>query len=180
MTAQADPYVRVYYRIIDDPRFESVYDDDRLLATWLRLLLTADATYPAPAPIPANVNRRAFGQLVQVGLIEATTAHRYRVHGLTAEREKRSDAARAAANARHGKGNPPDDASPPAPAMRPHSGGTPPASNGADVTKMHSEPLLSEPIRATPLLAGISEMTTTDEEAKAALDARWGKGKRPH
>ncbi len=32
MTAQPDPYIRVYYRIADDPRFESVYGCDAALA----------------------------------------------------------------------------------------------------------------------------------------------------
>jgi hypothetical protein len=49
VTGDKDPYVRVYSRIIDDPKFETVYDDDARLACWLRLLILADATWPTPA-----------------------------------------------------------------------------------------------------------------------------------
>jgi len=54
MTAQPTPYVRVYYSITDDEKFAELYDDDGALASWLRLLITADAMYPAAAPIPAG------------------------------------------------------------------------------------------------------------------------------
>ena len=86
MTAQTDPYVRVYYRVIDDPKFADVFDDDARLACWLRLLLVADGTWPAPAPIPANVKRGPFQHLVKVGLIDIVAGGRYRIHGMDGER----------------------------------------------------------------------------------------------
>ena len=129
MTAQTDPYVRVYYRIIDDPKFETVFTDDRRLATWLRLLLTADATYPAPAPIPFGIHKATFQVLIDLELIDLMPGNRYRMHGLSAERERRSEQARRAANARHGQSGSTADAS----------------SNG-----LHSAPLRSEPIRSSP------------------------------
>jgi hypothetical protein len=85
-----DPYVRVYYSIIEDERFDSVFDDDRRLATWLRLLMAADAAYPTPPPIPAAVNRAAFAHLVERGIVEELRGGRYRIHGLSAERDRRS------------------------------------------------------------------------------------------
>src|SRR5262245_48921638 len=94
MSAAKDPYVRVYYRIIDDPKFATVYDDDCRLATWLRLLLTADATYPAPAPLPHGVNRKALDELVRVGLVDVGTGHRYRMHGMAAIREAAAEQGR--------------------------------------------------------------------------------------
>jgi hypothetical protein len=115
MTAQADPYVRVYYRIIDDERFTTVFDDDHRLACWLRLLLIADGTYPAPAPIPAGVKRAALGHLVDVGLVELAPGGRFRIHGMEAERGSRAAKAAASAQARWGRS--PKDAN----AMRTHS-----------------------------------------------------------
>ena len=156
MTAQSDPYVRVYYRIIDDPKFEEVFPDDRMLATWLRLLLTADATFPAPAPIPQGVSKVALAYLVGVHLVDLLPASRYRMHGMESERGKRSDQARSAANARYGR-----SALPHALAVREHSV----SSAGAVDTQMHSAPLLSAPLlseknpRLNDLLALFMELT---------------------
>ena len=121
MTAQEDPYVRVYYRIMDDPRFEAVYPDARVLGTWLQLLIVADAMYPARAPLPSYVHRPSLKVLVDAGIVELRHHSHYVVHGLASEREKRSQSGRNAA------------------ALRWQS------KRNAD--PMHSEPLLSEPIR---------------------------------
>jgi hypothetical protein len=90
-------YSRVYHSIVDDQRFETVYSDDAALASWLRLLLVADAMYPAPAPLPRTVRPRALGVLVTAGLVELVGSEHYRIHGLASEREKRSLSARNAA-----------------------------------------------------------------------------------
>ena len=94
----ADPkYVRVYYSVVNDERFSTVYHDARHLGTWLQLLLVADAMYPADAPLPAYVNRASVKVLVDCGLIEARMHQHYRMHGLASEREKRSQSGRNAA-----------------------------------------------------------------------------------
>ncbi len=90
-------YSRVYHSIVDDPRFESVYANDAALAAWLRLLLVADAMYPAPAPLPRTCRAKALDCLVTAGLVELVGTEHYRIHGLAAEREKRSLSARNAA-----------------------------------------------------------------------------------
>jgi len=95
-----EPYVRVYYSIIGDPKFASVYSDDHHLAWWLRLLLGADAIWPAPAPIPMGIRKGSLAELVRVGLVDMVGPHHYRIHGLDAERNRRSDAARNAAAVR--------------------------------------------------------------------------------
>ena len=87
-------YVRVYYSIIDDERFERVYPEPLVLGTWLRLLLLADAMWPAPAPLPFGISRRALDRLVNVGIVELGPAQHYRIHGMSAERERRSEAGR--------------------------------------------------------------------------------------
>lgn len=113
MTAQDDPYVRVYYRIVSDPKFADVYPDDRRLAAWLRLLIVADGTYPAPAPIPRRVNQAAFRHLVDLGIIDLVGADHYLIHGLQGERGRRSEQARQAAEKRWNgrQGHASDDAS---------------------------------------------------------------------
>jgi hypothetical protein len=93
-------YTRVYHSIVDDPKFATVYDDDRRLATWLRLLIVAEQAYPASANIPTGTNRAAVAALVAAGLIDLGTGPRYRIHGLAVERGRRSEAARQSANAR--------------------------------------------------------------------------------
>jgi len=85
-------YSRVYWSIVDDPKFISIYDDDHHLAAWLRLLLIADQAHPASAHLPANVRRQSVTALTSCGLIDLA-GQRYRVHGLDAERERRRLAA---------------------------------------------------------------------------------------
>lgn len=90
MTAQTDPYVRVYTSIISDPKFAGVYGDDKALATWLRLLIIADSMYPAPGHLPLRVDMKAVEKLAKVELIDLLPGDLYRFHGLEAERESRS------------------------------------------------------------------------------------------
>ena len=168
MTAQTDPYVRVYYSITDDPKFADVYDDDAALALWLRLLIVADAIHPAAAPLPV-VNPDALAMLVAANLVDLVGTTRYRIHGLVKERERRSSNARASANARW------SDAT----AMRPHSTSDATASERImrpDATAMrpHSrdacEPMLSEPSLAEPSLAEPSQADPSSDEQPDALD----------
>jgi hypothetical protein len=82
-------YSRVYWSIVDDPKFETIYDNDAHLAAWLRLLLIADQAHPASAHLPASVRRSSVAALAAAGLIDVSGS-RYRVHGLDAERAKRA------------------------------------------------------------------------------------------
>ena len=86
-------YSRVYWSIVDDPKFVTVYDEDRHLAAWLRLLLIADQAHPASAHLPVNVKPSSVTVLAEVGLIDLLPGSRYRVHGLDAERDRRRQAA---------------------------------------------------------------------------------------
>ena len=98
------PYSRIYHSIVDDPKFERVYENDHALATWLRMLLVADAMYPVSAPMPHR--NPSVRLLIDCGLIVPQSLNRYAVKGLRAEREHRSDAARNAAAMRwQSKGN---------------------------------------------------------------------------
>ena len=112
MTKPTDPYSRVYWRIVDDERFERIYADDHHLAAWLRLLLGADQSWPASAPLPSAVRRSSVTALVSCGLVELRQPGFYRVHGLDAERGRRASTASVAADARWRPSN--------ADGMRPH------------------------------------------------------------
>jgi len=88
------PYSRIYHSVEDDPKFLTVYDNDRMLATWVRLLIEADKAHPSTAHIPEGTNRTAVRVLAELGIIDLGTGSRYRIHGLDAERAARSSAAR--------------------------------------------------------------------------------------
>lgn len=93
-------YCRVYWSIVDDPKFADVYDNDAALATWLRLLIIADQAWPASASLPASAKRRVVDLLASVGLVDTMPGWRYRIHGLDAERDRRADSARKGAAVR--------------------------------------------------------------------------------
>lgn len=90
--SERQPYSRVYWSIVDDAKFSDVYDDDRKLATWLRLLILHDQSYPASAPIPRGTNGKALQSLVEVGLVDLMIGDRFRIHGLDRERARRRPA----------------------------------------------------------------------------------------
>lgn len=125
-------YARVYFSILDDEKFDRVYSDDHHLATWLRLLLLAEMAYPNAVSLPHDVRTPSVHVLAEVGLIDLTRRGLFRIHGMQAERERRSAQARNAAAVRWQSASN-------APAMRAHSNGSPPA--------MLAKPSLSEPNR---------------------------------
>ena len=92
------PYSRVYHSIVDDPMMEKVYGNDRALATWLRMLLVADAFYPNSAPMTHR--NPTVRLLIDAGLVIEKSGNRYTMRGLEAERERRSSSARNAAAVR--------------------------------------------------------------------------------
>jgi len=98
--AERSPYCRVYWTIVDDERFATIYSDDANLATWLRLLIIADGAWPASASLPVTVKARAVKALVDAGLVELAPHGRFRIHGMNSERNARSSAARNAAAVR--------------------------------------------------------------------------------
>lgn len=93
-------YVRLYYSIIDDPKFESVYGDDAAWAAYTRLLMLADSMWPASPPIPKSCKAGAFRKLVAESIIDVLPGHKFRIHGLDAERARRKESAVRSANAR--------------------------------------------------------------------------------
>ena len=86
-------YSRVYWSVVDDPKFVTIYDDDHHFAAWTRLLLIADQSHPASAHLPTNVRRASVRALSEAGLLDLQPGSRYRIHGLDAERGRRREAA---------------------------------------------------------------------------------------
>lgn len=99
MTRQERPFVRVYH---DDLQrdYEAVWDDDHLMATWLRLLVVADKLWPSDGEIPRGTRPRPLAALVKLGLVLPRPSHRFRLKGLDADRQRRVDAARYASGHR--------------------------------------------------------------------------------
>jgi len=89
-------YVRVYYNdLIRD--YPDVWSDNDQLATWLRLLATADPMWPTSPELPRTVRPKPLAALVAATLVEVVAAHRFRMKGMDAERSRRADAGRNAA-----------------------------------------------------------------------------------
>jgi hypothetical protein len=112
MSGQVDPYVRVYYSISNDEKFRNIYGNNDYLATWLRLLMVADALYPSSAPIPRMTSQESLDALVEAELVEIVGFDQFQVVGLKAERDRRSIAGKKGADSRwHGNDNAlgPDD-----------------------------------------------------------------------
>jgi len=103
MTGGGRPYARLYLDLVDDPKFAGIYEDDRHLAAFVRLLMIAEASWPASAILPALCRRVSIAALATAGLIDLLPGQRYRVHGLDAERQRRTDHARTAADRRWGR-----------------------------------------------------------------------------
>ena len=100
MSGQDDPYSRLYWRVKGDKRFEHVYGCDPCWAAYTRLLIDAEASYPAPASLPRTLKPHARTQLAEAGIIELQPHDCFIVHGLKAERDRRSEAARGSAEGR--------------------------------------------------------------------------------
>ena len=146
-----DPYLRVYRRIVDDPRFARVYGNDRALATWLRLSVEKMPAWPSSASLPYGTTKATLALLEEVGLIVRQSGNRYRVPDLDEERDKRRQSASSAAASRWN-----DAAASPEhvqPAERGHC--------GRHAYPNRTEPTRAEPSRPTP---------TRDEQSSLHLE----------
>jgi hypothetical protein len=89
-----EAYSRLYHRFGSE--FPAIYADDHALASWVRLLLVADASWPMRPPVPRSVKAKPLAALVDCGLV-VLEGDAYTVRGLDAERSRRRDAARVGA-----------------------------------------------------------------------------------
>lgn len=168
MTKATDPYSRVYWRVRSDPKFVGIYADDHHFAAWVRLLIAADAAWPAPADVPASCRRASLRALTAAGLIDLFDSGLYRVHGLDAERGKRQSVAVTAATARWTDEQPESNAAGP----REH-----PPSNADGMPRARSEPSRAELSQAQlpesmddDLWALYAGLTRTPARKPATLD----------
>jgi hypothetical protein len=89
-----DPYSRLYWRLSDE--FPEVWDDPKVLGTYVQLLIAADAMWPSRPHVPAGVDTTP---LTDSGLV-VMDGQRYAIRGLDKERKKRQKAGRTGAAAR--------------------------------------------------------------------------------
>ncbi len=161
-------YCRVYHEIVDDPDFERVYGNRTALGAWLQMLLTADAMYPASAPMPPR--DPTVRLLIESGLVIEKPGNRYSIKGLQAERERRSASARIGAakrwdTERNANAMPRRDETS---KDKPSNGANAPASGGA---------FMSFRPKASPSLEDVRRQ---DEEAWTLKCADCGTVKRKH
>ena len=96
----SDPHSRIYWRLFDDPKFAEVREDVCLFGAWALLLVLADIAWPGPAFVPPPVSDESLAKLVDCKLVDMVGGRMYRIHGLDAERDKRSQSGRNAAAVR--------------------------------------------------------------------------------
>ena len=92
-------YVKVNHSLKDD--HPDIFYSDALFATYVRLRILADSSWPASADIPVQAKKASINTLADRGLI-VLTGYTFRVPDIDAERSARSDAASIAARNRWG------------------------------------------------------------------------------
>lgn len=92
-------YVKVNHSLKDE--HPDVFYSDALFATYVRLRMIADASWPASADLPVNARKSSIKTLADKGLI-VVTGYSFRVPDLDDDRAVRSDAASNAARSRWG------------------------------------------------------------------------------
>lgn len=119
----AREYVRVYYEIVDDEKFHGLTLEQ--YGGWLRLLLIADASWPASGYLPSSnvVPDDVVDELVLRGIVDLAPGGRYRIHGLDKERDYRRRSATRGSDARWSDRMQPSNAAASAPQMRLHTEG---------------------------------------------------------
>ena len=95
-----DPYSRIYWSVMDDPKFDGIRESVSRFGSWAILLVVAEMAYPVPAFLPTFVPSEDAEALDAAGLIELLSGSRFRIVGLAKEREKRSQYGRNAAAVR--------------------------------------------------------------------------------
>lgn len=91
-------HARFYY---DDflREYPDVYADNDAFATWMRLLVVSEQTWPLPPELPRSVKGRGLQMLVDAGLVALGPKYTFAVLGHDKERSRRHGAAIAGATA---------------------------------------------------------------------------------
>lgn len=148
--AESD-YSRLYHSVLTDPKFADIYADDRAWATYTRLLMASDASYPSPAPLPRSAGKYAIEKLTTAGVIVVSAGH-YTIPALVKERSVRYGS---------GRGRPryPSDKTPPPEPNRSEAGEEPESGRST------SEPRAGGRVSASPSdsLSDSVDRTARDE-----------------
>jgi hypothetical protein len=173
MTAQTDPYVRVYYRVLADDKFRSL--SSAAWGHWVRLLVIADSMHPSSAPLPRWVERKPLQELVAARIVDLEGGDYFRIHGMTTERAQRTEAATFAAEVKHHglaeatrrqaeRAGSSGRMQPDAGAAR--GAAAQPLGRAEPASPLLSAPLLSEPLHSgrTTVLKDMSKKKPDDEE----------------
>ena len=86
-------YARVYFSVIDDPKFREVYRNEAAFGTWVKLLMAADSVWPASCALPRWVKPAPLKLLTDSGIVDVLDSDTYRIRGLDKERKARAAAA---------------------------------------------------------------------------------------
>lgn len=97
-TADWGVYSRIYHSLMTEK--PTVWNDDRLLAAWTRLLVMSDQAWPAPAPLPRWLSLKTFDRLCEHGVLETAGSGYFRFAHLDEERGQRSKQASQSASLR--------------------------------------------------------------------------------
>lgn len=175
MTAQDDPYVRVYYRALTDEKFRTLSSD--AWGHWVRLLVIADGMYPASAPLPRWAKSGPLKELTAARIVSVEGEY-FRIVGMEPERSRRSEAATFAADVKHhgvaeAERRRSERSAVASGRITPHVRNDAPQRNGRAEP---ASPLLSSPSLSTPLHSApsreqepLTDKATDDETALCLL-----------
>lgn len=155
--------------------YPAIYRDDAALAAYVRLLAVAEKMWPVVPELPRATKPAPLARLVSASLVVRLEDYGYSIKGMAAERTRRTDSARTAAQARwsNAGGN--------APAHQ--NGNAPRNADGiADAMPKRTEPNRTERAQAHERFDPsrvVDPQKQTPEEAHAAVVAahekRFGK-----
>lgn len=97
MPSAERPYVQVFYDFAKE--YPTVYRDSEAFGAWVRLMMDAQAVWPAPASLPRWVSDAIVEKLKKAGIVTIDGDH-YSIKGLDKMRAARRAQAKAAADAR--------------------------------------------------------------------------------
>jgi hypothetical protein len=97
MSATTERYVKVAHATLNDAVLGA---DDALLGSWVRLLIVADAMYPAAPPVPRAISDASLAALIEAERIQRLPGDFYRVTELDQDREARTGRAQAGGRGR--------------------------------------------------------------------------------
>ena len=150
-------YSRLYHSILDDPKFATVYPDDRAWALYTRLLMAADAAWPTRVALPRSAGKYAIRILVEAGVI-TIAGDLVTIPALSKERVHRYG---------KGKGRPryPSDKAPAPEPNRSEVGAEPESSR--NVSEAHAG------ARVSPSPEGVSTSVSLRQERARDADPEW-------